>query len=470
MKSKLLKVLAVTLAVALGSTAAFAAAVPADVQGRDCEKAVTKLVEENIITGDTDGLYHPDKNLTRAEVSTLIAKAVDPNAAESKAAANYSDMAGYGWAAPFIGLMTEKQIAKGYPDGTFKPGANVKVSELAAFVIRACGINDGDLEGTWPDNYMKKADEMDLFDAVEGKDQTSMLDPNVPATKEQAAIAVYNALDQIRGEEPVSSDWIFGKVSVSKDHKTLNDMELAENVKIYSYGKAKDYSETMELPDVKKLEVQHPLKYAGASTNGFYKTANGKVTEAILPADQGATGRAYGLVTGYYWTVNASGTQVFGVETMIAGEEIEWTCTPDIKDDSLFGQMTRANLDGQVVEFTVTKGQVKAISAESANFIVKPYTELSAKGAGTANPPWAPVVEKHKTKPLLKLDYVMDPYMAYADNVLVYVMNDEGTGFEVGSVNSIRKGDLVRCYDVTDDKEDEANIIFVKDAPEDDHN
>ena len=198
-KSKLLKVLAVTLAVALGSVAAFAATVPADVQGTDCEKAVTKLVEENIITGDTDGLYHPDKNLTRAEVSTLIAKAVDPKAADSKATVNYSDMAGYGWAAPFIGLMTEKQIAKGYPDGTFKPGANVKVSELAAFVIRACGINDGDLEGTWPDNYMKKADEMDLFDAVEGKDHTSMLDPNVPATKEQAAIAVYNALDQIRG-------------------------------------------------------------------------------------------------------------------------------------------------------------------------------------------------------------------------------------------------------------------------------
>ena len=249
----------------------------------------------------------------------------------------------------------------------------------------------------------------------------------------------------------------------------MNDMELAENVKIYSYGKAKDYSETMQLPDVKKLEVQHPLKYAGASTNGFYKTANGKVTEAILPADQGATGRAYGLVTGYYWTVNASGTQVFGVETMIAGDEIEWTCTPDIKDDSLFGQMKEKNLEGQVVEFTVVKGQVKAINAESANFIVKPYTELSAKGP--ANPGWNRVLDKVKDKGLIKMndkDGLM--YIAYADNAVVYVWDEEAAAYEVGSIDSINKHKVIRAYDITDDKEDEANIIFVKDAPDDDNN
>ena len=94
MKSRLLKVLAVTLAVAMGGSAAFAAAVPADVQGTDCEAAVTKLVEENIVTGDTDGLYHPDKNLTRAEVSTLIAKAVDPKAADSTVSSGFTDMKG----------------------------------------------------------------------------------------------------------------------------------------------------------------------------------------------------------------------------------------------------------------------------------------------------------------------------------------------------------------------------------------
>lgn len=462
MKKKLFKVLVVVLAVALGSALAFAAAVPADVKGLDCETAVTKLVEENIITGDTDGLYHPDKNLTRAEVSTLIAKAVDPNAKDSMAIADYSDMVGYGWAAPFIGMMTEKGIAKGYPDGTFKPGANVKVCELAAFVIRACGVDEASLDGSWPDNYMKKADEMDLFDAVKGKDQTSGLDPNVPATKAQAAVAVYNALGQIRGEE--ESDWIFGKVTVSKDHTTLNDMELAKDVKIYSYGKVKDYSESMTLPDVKKLEAQHPLKYAGVSTNGFYQVKNGKVTAAILPEDQGATGRAYGLVTGYFWTSNVKGELVFGVETTINGEDIEWKCTTDITDDAVFDQMTAAGLEGQLIEFTITKGQVKAMNSDQDNYLLK-INEISAKVPADPENPWATVIEKHQTKPLLKLDNdPMDPYKVYADNVMVYKLNDKGDGWDVGSIDDVKKDRLVRCYDTTDDKTDEANIIFVKRA------
>lgn len=476
MKSKLLKVLAVTLAVALSSVAAFAATVPADVQGTDCEKAVTKLVEENIITGDTDGLYHPDKNLTRAEVSTLIAKAVDPKAADSKAAANYSDMAGYGWAAPFIGMMTEKQIAKGYPDGTFKPGANVKVSELAAFVIRACGINDGDLEGTWPDNYMKKADEMDLFDVVEGKDQTSMLDPNVPATKEQAAIAVYNALDQIRGDEPMSSDWTFANIACG-DLSKIDGIPVAADLKVYPYGKAKDYKADMTLPDVKKIEAQNPVKYTNVTTNGFYKVEGGKVTAMILPADQGFSGRVYGVVTGYFWTVNANGEQVLGIETLAAGQEIEWTCQTGIKEADITAMIETNDPDnnkptGDFVEIQTTKGQVKSLTTDHTG--AKYLVELSLydpTGTTTTSPKWNRVLDRVKDKGLIKMndkDGLM--YIAYADNAVVYVWDEESAAYEVGSIDSINKYKVIRAYDITDDKEDEANIIFVKDAPEDDHN
>ena len=466
MKSKLLKVLAVTLAVALGSVAAFAATVPADVQGTDCEKAVTKLVEENIITGDTDGLYHPDKNLTRAEVSTLIAKAVDPKAADSKATVNYSDMAGYGWAAPFIGLMTEKQIAKGYPDGTFKPGANVKVSELAAFVIRACGINDGDLDGTWPNNYMKKADEMDLFDAVEGKDQTSMLDPNVPATKEQAAIAVYNALDQIRGEEPVSSDWTFANIACGNLSK-IDGIPVAADLKVYPYGKAKDYNADMTLPDVNKIGAQNPVKYTNVTTNGFYKVENGKVTAMILPADQGFSGRVYGVVTGYFWTVNANGEQVFGIETLAAGQEIEWTCQPGITENAIKEMIETNNPTGNFAEIQTSKGQVKSLTWDHSG--AKYLVELSDKCPKEKT--WNRVVEIVKNKNLIRMNNAEGIiYIAYADNSVVYVWNNDSKAYEVGSIDSINKHKVIRAYDITDDKEDEANIIFVKDAPDDGNN
>ena len=461
--SKLVKLLAVTLAIVLGGTMVFAASVPPDVKGLDCETAVTKLVEENIVTGDVDGNYYPDKNLSRAEVSTLIAKAVDPKAAEGTARSGFSDMSGYGWAEPFVGLMADKGIAKGYPDGTFKPGANVKVSELAAFVIRACGINDADLGGTWPDNYMKKADEMDLFDAVSGKDQTSGLDPNAPATKGQAAIAVYNALDQIRGGgqvDPVQKDWTFANLSFSSDMKTANGMTVAGDVKIYSYGKAKNYSESMEIPNVNKLEVQSPVKYTGAKTNGFYKMANGRITELLLPADQGFSGRVYGIVTGYYQTTNASGDQVLGIETLSAGREVNWTCQKAITEAQVEA-MIAAIPEGSVVEIQTSKGQVKSMTTDQNAFGAKHFEEVSAKDP--ANPTWTLVLERVKNKDLFKLDKgEEDPYLAYADNAVVYELNDDGDGYDVGTIGSIKKNDFVRCYDITDDDEPEANVIFVK--------
>ncbi len=461
MKRTLLKVLAVALAVVLGGSLAFAAAVPADVKGLDCETAVTKLVEENIITGDTDGMYHPDKNLTRAEVSTLIAKAIDPKAAESQAVADFSDMAGYGWAAPFIGMMAEKGIAKGYPDGTFKPGANVKISELAAFVIRACGIDEATLDGSWPNNYMKKADEMNLFDPAEGKDQTSGLDPNKPATKAQAAIAVYNALSQMRGgEQPDSGDWIFAKVSVSNDYAKLNDIPLAEDAKVYSYGKARDYKEGMAIPDVKKLEIQDPMKYAGTKTNGFYKTKGGEITEVILPADQGISGRIYCIVTGYYQTTNMSGKQVYGIETLTAGKAVDWLCKPEVTEAQIEAVMAGIP-NGDIVELTASKGQVTGMTTDQTQFGAKRFAEISAKDP--ANPAWTLVLEKVKNKDLYKLDSdPEDPFMAYADNVKVYKLNKNGDGYDISNISEVRKNRYVRCFDITNDDVTEANIILIK--------
>lgn len=459
MKRTLLRVLAVTLAVVLGGTMAFAATVPADVKGLDCETAVTKLVEENIITGDTDGLYHPDKNLTRAEVSTLIAKAIDPKAAESQAVADFSDMAGYGWAAPFIGMMAEKGIAKGYPDGTFKPGANVKVSELAAFVIRACGVDEATLDGSWPDNYMKKADEMNLFDPAEGKDQTSGLDPNKPATKAQAAIAVYNALSQMRGDEqPGSDDWIFAKVSFSSDLTKLNDIPLAEDAKVYSYDKAKHYKADMAIPNVKKLEAQEPMKYAGAKTNGFYKTQGGKVTAVLLPADQGFSGRIYCIVTGYYQTIDANGNPVCGIETLTAGKAIEWTCKPEIKEAQIEAMMAGIPA-GDIVELTASRGQITEMTIDRTQFGAKHFEEISAKDPG--NPAWTLVLENKKDRGLIKLD-IADLYIAYADNVKVLKLNKDGDGYDISDISAVKKNSYVRCFDITDDDVTEANIIFVK--------
>jgi hypothetical protein len=55
------------------------------------------------------------------------------------AMADFPDVSDSHWAAPQIKLLSEQGVIVGYPDGTFKPDANVTRAEFAAMAIRALG-------------------------------------------------------------------------------------------------------------------------------------------------------------------------------------------------------------------------------------------------------------------------------------------------------------------------------------------
>ena len=86
MKKKLIRIAAAAMCMAMAaSNIAFAAEVPEDVKDSGIgglSEAVSELMDEGIITGDDDGLFHPLDNLTRAQVCIRIVKAINPNPAE----------------------------------------------------------------------------------------------------------------------------------------------------------------------------------------------------------------------------------------------------------------------------------------------------------------------------------------------------------------------------------------------------
>ncbi len=194
MKRTLRNMLAVAVTLALMSSNAFAA-VPGDVEGQPYAVAVSALMEKGIITGDTDGSFHPDSELTRAQACTIIVKSMNPPADFGKAKTDvFSDMAGYGWAADYISFAVQKGVTKGYPDGTFRPGKNVTMNELVTMVLRAAGYSDEKLGGTWPGNYLSKADELKILQAI----PTPL---PVNATKWMAAEITYSLLDEIEAAD-----------------------------------------------------------------------------------------------------------------------------------------------------------------------------------------------------------------------------------------------------------------------------
>jgi hypothetical protein len=85
-----------------------------------------------------------NNSLTKVAVSTSLADAVKANSNTAPAAnkiAQASDIAG-NWAEPFIKALVEKDIIKGYPDGTFKPDQPVTRAEFAALLNRAFELKD----------------------------------------------------------------------------------------------------------------------------------------------------------------------------------------------------------------------------------------------------------------------------------------------------------------------------------------
>ncbi len=186
------------LSIILGLTMVFSAytyafaAVPSDIEGKSYARAVEALMEAGSVTGDTDGLFHPDDMLNRAQVCAIVVKTAET--VTEGGISGFADMSGYGWAEPFVKYAVEYGITAGYPDGTFKPGKAVTSNELVTFVLRAAGYSDSALGGRWPDNYIAKGQELGLYKGL----------PEVMpelASKWMAAQMIYNAMELISKAE-----------------------------------------------------------------------------------------------------------------------------------------------------------------------------------------------------------------------------------------------------------------------------
>lgn len=183
---KLISLFIFTLMIILSSQSVFAATF-SDVQGKNCETAVNFLSDRGIVAGYADGTFHPSTPVTRAELCKLIVVANDLKEIDSSKI-NLTDILGH-WAKAYIGISTQHQIVKGYPDGTFKPQSNVTYPELMAVLIGALNKQDQLNPGvSWPNNYV------DLGKAIGLDSGMSITNWNAQASRGDVAIAIYNSM------------------------------------------------------------------------------------------------------------------------------------------------------------------------------------------------------------------------------------------------------------------------------------
>ena len=96
------------------------------------------------LSGYPNGTFGPDRNMTRAEVTTMFARLLTEKMAADQTYSNtFSDVAKSHWAANYIGYMQQFGIVTGYTDGSFRPDASVTRAEFAAIASRFEKLTEG---------------------------------------------------------------------------------------------------------------------------------------------------------------------------------------------------------------------------------------------------------------------------------------------------------------------------------------
>ena len=81
-----------------------------------------------------DSTFRPKEPMTRGEMALLLEKAFELTETSNK---NFSDVASSGELHNAIDRIATARLAAGYPDGTFRPNANMTREEFSLFVARA---------------------------------------------------------------------------------------------------------------------------------------------------------------------------------------------------------------------------------------------------------------------------------------------------------------------------------------------
>lgn len=153
------------------------------------DKAGEYLRQLGLYTGYEDGSLGLNRNITRAEFATLAVRieGLEDLQAENQGKTIFKDMAADHWASGYVNIAVSKDLVKGFEDTTFRPEEQITYVQALAVIIRILGY-DGDVEGTWPNNYIDKGRDL-------GLDKHITLSPNAPISRGKIAVLIYNALN-----------------------------------------------------------------------------------------------------------------------------------------------------------------------------------------------------------------------------------------------------------------------------------
>lgn len=159
--------------------------------------SVINLSKKYILNGYLDGTFKPDNNITRAEFAKIIVSAT--NSVDPYAIAAFNDVSSSDWYYSYVATAYTMGYITGYPDGSFHPNDNITRADICTIVNRVIKASAGDNTSKFKDDssipmYAKDAVyALSLKGIVNGFSDNTFA-PLSFATRAQTAKIVYGAL------------------------------------------------------------------------------------------------------------------------------------------------------------------------------------------------------------------------------------------------------------------------------------
>ncbi|MBT2290584.1 S-layer homology domain-containing protein [Paenibacillus albidus] len=167
-------------------------------------RQIQVVAAKGAIEGIGDSKFAPKSNVTRAEFAKMLIRAL--NLENNSAAQTFTDVSSTAWYAPYVAVAAEKGIITGRGNSKFDPSATITRAEMATMISRALKAEKG-LTETAPAsalNGFKDASKIaaSLKEGVAFAASHNLVignagkfNPNDTATRAEAAVIIYRTIN-----------------------------------------------------------------------------------------------------------------------------------------------------------------------------------------------------------------------------------------------------------------------------------
>ena len=180
--------LALSAAMLVGMMIVGTGASYADVTSENNQEAIEVLQAVGIMTGDDQGNFNPDANVTRNEMAVIMCNLLDYRAASYAGTTPFTDVPS--WAEPYVAACYANGITGGTSDTTYSGDESVTTVQAALMLMKALGYfqYSSDFKSGWEVATIAQANRIDLFDSVESGAREAL-------TRSDVAQLVLNTLE-----------------------------------------------------------------------------------------------------------------------------------------------------------------------------------------------------------------------------------------------------------------------------------